>query len=143
MPMQCGSIFKGKHASQNLNRPNTTRVAYRTSEASFSPYPLSPWWWPNYGKRRQRLVCNGGAVHLCAITQIEEARLFFIELGFWRCGFLNQSNFLCFIKVHKAGAYYNYIQFHMNIIDLLNSEVEHRLQNKLSGEVFFSSDQSA
>ena len=87
MPMQCGSIFKGKHASQNLNRPNTTRVAYRTSEASFSPYPLSPWWWPNYGQRRQRLVCNGGAVHLCAIAQFEEAR-FFIESEFWRCDFL-------------------------------------------------------
>jgi hypothetical protein len=40
-------------------------------------------------------------------------------------------------KVHKAGPYYDYIQFHVNIIDLLNSEVEHRLQNKLSGEVFF------
>lgn len=42
-------------------------------------------------------------------------------------------------KVHEAGAYHNYIQFHMNIVDLLNSEVEHRLQNKLSGEVFFPS----
>ena len=40
-------------------------------------------------------------------------------------------------KVHNAGAYYDYIQFHMNIVHLLNSEVEHRLQNKLSGEVFF------
>src|SRR5580700_10104501 len=87
MPLQCGSILKGKHTSQNLNRPDTTRVAYRTSEASFSPYPSSPWWWPNYGQRRQRLVCNGGAVHLCTITQFEEAR-FFIELECWICDFL-------------------------------------------------------
>lgn len=40
-------------------------------------------------------------------------------------------------EAHKAGAYYNCIQFHVNIVDLLNSQVEHRLQNKLSGEVFF------
>src|SRR5436305_10915498 len=62
-------LCKGKHTSQNLNRPNTTRVACKTSEVSFSPYPSSPWWWPNYGQGRQRLVCKCGAVHLCAITQ--------------------------------------------------------------------------
>jgi hypothetical protein len=40
-------------------------------------------------------------------------------------------------EVHKVGAYFDCIQFHVNIVDLLNSQVEHRLQNKLSGEVFF------
>ena len=80
-------------ARVSKSKSNTTRVPYRTSEASFSPYPLSPWWWPNYGQRRQRLVCNGGAVHLCVITQIEEARFFSSNWDFGDAAFSIKATF--------------------------------------------------
>src|ERR1700734_467794 len=86
----CNVVRYSRRASTRLKiQIDRTRpgVAYRISEASFSPYPSSPWWWPNYGREGSSSSLMVGAVHLCAIAQFEEAR-FFIESEFWRCDFL-------------------------------------------------------